>query len=66
MTYYTELQPKLLYLAENFFEASKPGDMTARYFAQRQALGEKGAAEWNNYLPPVSYTHLTLPTNSRV
>lgn len=25
MTYYTELQPKLLYLAENFFEASKPG-----------------------------------------
>ena len=51
MTYYTELQPKLLYLAENFFEASKPEDMTARYFAQRQALGEKGAAEWNNYLP---------------
>ena len=44
MTYYTELQPKLLYLAENFFEASKSEDMTARYFAQRQALGEKGAA----------------------
>ena len=58
MTYYTELQPKLLYLAENFFEASKPGDMTARYFAQRQALGEKGAAEWNNYLP-LSYREVS-------
>lgn len=58
MTYYTELQPKLLYLAENFFEASKPEDMTARYFTQRQALGEKGAAEWNNYLP-LSYREVS-------
>ena len=32
--------------------------MTARYFAQRQALGEKGAAEWNNYLP-LSYREVS-------
>ena len=31
---------------------------TARYFAQRQALGEKGAAEWNNYLP-LSYREVS-------
>ena len=51
MDYYMELQPKLLYLAENFFEASKPENMTVRYFHQRQELGEKRAAEWCNYLP---------------
>ena len=22
--------------------------------------------QWDSYIPPVSYTHLTLPTNSRV
>ena len=51
MAYYAEVQPKLLYLAENFFEADAPEDMTARYFNQRTKLAEKQSPEWNSYLP---------------
>ena len=51
MAYYTEIQPKLLYLAENFFEADAPEEMTARYFNQRTKLAEKQSPEWNSYLP---------------
>ena len=51
MAYYTEIQPKLLYLAENFFEVYAPDDMTARYFNQRIDLVEKQSPEWYNYLP---------------
>lgn len=51
MAYYAEVQPKLLYLAENFFEADAAEDMTARYFNQRTKLAEKQSPEWNSYLP---------------
>ena len=67
MAYYAEVQPKLLYLAENFFEADAPEDMTARYFNQRTKLAEKQSPEWNSYLPlqygEVSYGIATKGAN---
>lgn len=51
MAYYADLQPKLLYLAEHFFEADRQQNMTERYFKQRKALQDQQAAEQHNYLP---------------
>jgi len=41
MTYYTELQPRLRFLAEHFFEADSPVDMAVRYFKQQQEHGNE-------------------------
>ena len=62
MVYYMEVQPKLLYLAENFFEADAPEDMTARYFRQHEELGKKQAPEWCNFLP-LKYSDCLLYTS---
>lgn len=51
MAYYTQLQPKLLYLAEHFFEVDAPENMAERYFRQHGEPGKSGAREWRNFLP---------------
>lgn len=58
MAYYVDLQPKLLYLAEHFFEADKQQNMTERYFEQRKVLQDQQAPEQRNY-PPLQYGTVT-------
>lgn len=58
MAYFTEIQPKIQYLAERFFEADTPEDMTERYFRQHAELAGSHDPECENY-PPLHYGEVT-------
>lgn len=67
MAYYTQLQSKIQYLAEHFFEAEEPENMIERYLDQRIELGEKQSSDFYNYLPliygEVTYGRVTKGAN---